>query len=427
MIVGCSRGAADDDTPPNTPVPDEEITPTPTTQASRTGVTILADGLVQATHPTRPLAFENGGKLLTVQVQMGDLVQAGDLIATLDDTSARDQVIQAELSLQRAELALIDLTGEVDAADLASAQSNLASAQSNLTNLIKPPDNAQVVAAQQNLVGAQQALQDLRDLPKAEQINIAKANLAAVEIQLQTAQEAYNEIAYLENVGMMPQAINLQEATINYERALAEYNQALAGASEGDIANAQARVAQAQSELDTLQKGPEPDAVTAAQAQVDQAQAALDKLLAGASAKDIATAEIAVAEAQLSLESAQRGLDKVELISPGSGTVISLDASPGALVSSGTPLVTLLDLTQLEFHTTNLSERDLAPITPGQTAVVTLKAYSNDPIAATVARIGVQAGTAVGDAATFPVILTLDETGLDIRPGMTGRVEIQTE
>jgi ABC-type lipoprotein release transport system permease subunit len=51
----------------------------------------------------------------------------------------------------------------------------------------------------------------------------------------------------------------------------------------------------------------------------------------------------------------------------------------------------------------------------------------DDPIEATVARIGLQAGTAVGDAATFPVILILEETDLDVRPGMTGRVEIRRE
>jgi hypothetical protein len=41
-----------------------------------------------------------------------------------------------------------------------------------------------------------------------------------------------------------------------------------------------------------------------------------------------------------------------------------------------------------------------------------------------VVRIGWQAGQPVGDAATFPVMLVFNETDLEIRPGMTGRVEI---
>jgi multidrug resistance efflux pump len=95
------------------------------------------------------------------------------------------------------------------------------------------------------------------------------------------------------------------------------------------------------------------------------------------------------------------------------------------MVGAGTPIVTLLDAGELEFHTTNLSERDLAQISPGQTAVATLKAYPIEPIEATVVRIGLQAGAPVGDAATFPVVLVLSETDLLLRPGMTGRVEIR--
>ncbi|MCJ7658021.1 MAG: HlyD family efflux transporter periplasmic adaptor subunit [Anaerolineales bacterium] len=112
---------------------------------------------------------------------------------------------------------------------------------------------------------------------------------------------------------------------------------------------------------------------------------------------------------------------------PWTGTVLSIDAAPGALVGSSSPVITLLDTAQLEFHTTNLSERDLAQIYPGQTAEVTLKTYPDDPIEAAVVRIGWQAGEIVCDAVTFPVLLSLSETNLDIRPGMTGRAEIRSE
>jgi len=108
------------------------------------------------------------------------------------------------------------------------------------------------------------------------------------------------------------------------------------------------------------------------------------------------------------------------------GTVLSVEAALGAFVGGGFPILTLLDTSQLEFHTTNLSERDVAQIFPGQTALVTLKSHPNDSIEAEVVRIGWQAGMTVGDAATFPVILVLAETNLVIRPGMTGRVEIHT-
>jgi multidrug resistance efflux pump len=88
------------------------------------------------------------------------------------------------------------------------------------------------------------------------------------------------------------------------------------------------------------------------------------------------------------------------------------------------PIVTLLDVQQLELQTTNLSERDLSQIQPGQKVLVTLKTFPDDPFEAVVTRLGPLAEGEVGDAAAFPVIIDLKGIDLDIRPGMTGRVEI---
>ena len=171
-----------------------------------------------------------------------------------------------------------------------------------------------------------------------------------------------------------------------------------------------------------------------AQANLDKARREYDEYTAGPSSDDLALAEAERANAQAELALAKKDLEKaieaqddVFLVAPWTGTVLSVEAAPGALVSSGAPIVTLLDTTQMEFHTTNLSERDLALIQPGQKAIVTLKAYPDDPIEAAVMRIGWQVGESVGDAATFPVMLSLSQTDLDIRPGMTGRVEILFE
>jgi HlyD family secretion protein len=424
LLVGCGQKPAAVE-PSATPVADETAAPSPS--PVRTGVTILADGVLQAVQPPLPLAFEAGGKLLAVHVRAGDRVQAGDLVATLDDTQAQDHVAQARLSLQLAELALEDLTREADPAALAAAQASLASARASLAALTSPPGDQQLLAARQNLSAAKQALQNLLDLPDPDAVQIARTNLTAAEMQVQAAQAAYDQVAHLEYVAMTPQAMDLWLATTNYEQARAEYNEALEGASADQIATARAQVALAQADLDALQEDPDPDQVAAAGAQVEQAQAALDALLAGASAGDLTAAEINVAQARLALENAQRGLENVQLVAPAAATVIAVEAAPGALVGGGVPIVILHDTTQLEFHTTNLSERDLAQIFRGQAAVVTLKAYPDDPIETTVLRIGPQAGAPVGDAATFPVILGVSETGLDLRPGMTGRAEIRSK
>ena len=423
LMAGCGQQAPTAE-PVDTVFPEETAAPAPS--PARSGVTILADGVLQAAQPPLPLAFETGGRLLAVHVRAGDQVEAGDPIATLDDTRAQADLSQAGYNLQLAELALEELTREPDPAALVAASASLASARANLTALKTPPGDQQIRAATLSLDGAKQALQDLLDLPDPDTVQIAEANLTLAEMQVRAAQTAYDQVAHFEFAGMTQQALNLWQATTAYEQAQAEYNRALKGASDEQITSARARITLAQAELDALLQEPDHDALLAAETQVDQAQFALDALLAGATVRELDRAEINVALARLALESARRGLEGVELVAPAPGTVVEVHAAPGALVGGGSPIVTLLDTSDLEFHTVNLSERDLGQIYPGQSAVVTLKAYPDDPIEATVGRVGLQAGAPVGDATTFPVILVLGEDGLELRPGMTGRVEILT-
>jgi HlyD family secretion protein len=224
-----------------------------------------------------------------------------------------------------------------------------------------------------------------------------------------------------------------------YDAAVRRLNALTGGASdlsvaqkEAELAVAQAQLAQAQATYDALAAGIPPADLALAEAQLIAAQAAYNALQDGVDPDELALAEAELANAQMQLVQAHNNLEKavqaqddIFLIAPWSGTILRIEVAPGAQVGAGSPIVTLLDTTQLEFHTTNLSERDLSNIFPGQKAVVALKAYPGDPIDARVVRIGWQVGELVGDAATFPVVLSLAETDLDIRPGMTGQVEIR--
>ena len=197
----------------------------------------------------------------------------------------------------------------------------------------------------------------------------------------------------------------LQAAKDNLEIARAQYNVARGGVDDYKAVAALASVASAEQALERATTGLKQSEIEAARLEVTKA-------------------EISLEQSRLSLEQAQDNLDQSRLVAPRGGTIVSVEVAVGAAVGAGTPVVVLLDMDRLEFHTTNLSERDLAQITPGQEAVVALKAYPDEAIDARVARIGVQAGAPVGGAATFPVVLVLGDTDVDLRPGMTGEVEI---
>lgn len=350
-----------------------EVETIATYTVSRGDLTITASGsgtLIPGTEIA--LGFRSSGVLAELLVEVGDKVEAGELLARLDDTDAQDQVAQAEINLRQAELNLAGLTEEVDAADLAAAQAGLSSAKADLTRLTSPPDEYDLLTAQETLKGAQEALAELLAGPDKDTIEIAEADLTLAEMNLQIAQAAYDRVAHREDVGQTQQAMDLWQATTNYEKAKAEYDEALEGATADEVSDARAKVAQAQAQLDNLLEEPDPDEIAAAEAKVAQAQAQLDSLLAGASASDLETAQLNVAQAQLNLESAQRNLAEAQLLAPVSGTVIAVEAQVGESVGTGL-LITLADMEepQVLFW---VEEADMASVAPGNRVNVVFEA-----------------------------------------------------
>ncbi len=391
-----------------TPVADEAIaTPSPApTRAEATGVKILAEGQLVAVNPVLPLGFEVSGRVLTMSVKVGDTVTAGTIIATLSDAALQDSVTSAGLQVQQAEISLLQ-------------------AQASLEALLTwEPDEYAVAVAEANLVAATAAYDQAvaQDAAAGNSLTSANVSVDQAERNLADAQEAY-DTAYdpareweLNDPFRGPAlereregaSRNLQFAQENLQVARAQYNLAAAGLNNDSALNAEASVAQAQQALDQATRGPSEADLASAEIQVEQA-------------------EIALAQSQFSLTQAQNNLEKVHLIAPWTGTILAVDVSAGAVVGAGTPVVTLLDTSSIQFHTSNLSERDLAQVASGQVAEIVLKAYSTETVMGTVVGVAPQATGVLGDAALFTVMIRLDEADLILRPGMTGRVEIMDE
>ena len=126
------------------PVEEETIT---TYTVTRGDLIITASGsgtLVPASESGA--GFQNGGVLAEVLGEVGDTVEAGQVLARLDNTDARDEVAQAEISLRQAELDLAELLEEADAAEVAAAEATLSSAKASLTALTSPPDAHELLA-----------------------------------------------------------------------------------------------------------------------------------------------------------------------------------------------------------------------------------------------------------------------------------------
>jgi HlyD family secretion protein len=341
----------------------------------------------------------------------------------LDDEGLQEAVTSAELALVQAETAL-------------------AQAQLSLETLINwEPDEMAVTVAQANVEAAEARSESAltQDAAAGNSVTSARIGLDQAQRALNDIQEAYDqaweeardwELNYNEPTcftgqgGPIPCTGPTWKERIENERdgtsrgliqgqerlaiAQANYNLALAGMSTSSALDADLAVLNAQQALSQAQTGPKDSELAAAQLQVTQA-------------------ELSVRQAENSLEQANNALEKANLFAPWSGTVVSVDVAPGAFVGAGTPIVTVLDTENLQFHTVNLSERDLAQIAPGQRAEITLKSHPGEYIIGSVTYIAPLASGQVGDAATFTVVIDPEANDLSLMPGMTGRVDIQRE
>jgi len=149
------------------------------------------------------------------------------------------------------------------------------------------------------------------------------------------------------------------------------------------------------------------------------------------SAYDQAQAQIAFDEATIKqreaeLASAQVNLDYTNIVSPVDGTVVSRNVTMGQTVAASfqTPTLFLIatDLTQMEVDT-NVSESDIGGIREGDKASFTVDAFAKRSFAGSVTQVR-QSPQTVQNVVTFDVVVSVDNTDLSLKPGMTAATRI---
>lgn len=345
------------------------------------------------------------GEFAQVLVKPGDQVQAGDLLLALDTIALERAVSRAELNVQTQVNRQQQLQQDADALELAAAQANLASALEDLAQVRAGPSNAEIAAARSNLSSATARYEELLAGPSQAELVQLSADVRRREVALAQAQEDYDAIAWRNDVGMFPQAAELQQATIDYETAVANFEQATAATAQSELQSAQSTMQNAQSQLDDLLKRPTAGEIAAAEAQVAQAQSNLDNLLAGASESDLRDVQIGLDQALIDLQEAYANLAQAQVIAPLEGTILSVDADVGRQGNRGAVVVAMADTSQLEL-TINVAEVDVSQVEIGQLAEITIDALPGRVFRGEVAAIA-PAGDTESNLVNYPVTISL--------------------
>jgi HlyD family secretion protein len=326
------------------------------------------------------LAFSGGGEVAEVLVAVGDEVQVGDMLARLDDAEAREAVADAELQVAQAENDLALARAE---AELGLAQADLDAAQASYdeARTLASRSSDQLASSRVSLQQAQDALADAQaDYHQAwDSARDWELNVKWKKDDLEAEREATEDA--------------LAQAQYDLEVSQAGYNLEVAGISQADVQSAWAQVLDSRVALET-----------------EHLQ--LEQL------------ELSLSQAQLALDSSRRALEDTKLVAPMGGTVTLLELTVGEQVGAGTAVVELDDLTTFVVDV-NLDETDVAEVSVGQKALVTLDAFSDVELAGEVADIAPVADVQSG-VVLYPVTVELAPVDVPARVGMTANVEIVT-
>jgi HlyD family secretion protein len=152
--------------------------------------------------------------------------------------------------------------------------------------------------------------------------------------------------------------------------------------------------------------------------------------------QSVITQETRIKQEEANVENAQYDLNKVRIVSPIAGIVTRRNIEEGETVmigtmnNAGTVLLTIADLSVIETEV-EVDETDIPFIKLGQPAMVTIDAIPDKKFPGKVTEVGNSAIQATGAAAAtratnFKVVVTLDGTIPDVRPGFTCTAVVTT-
>ncbi len=351
-----------------------------TVQTGSLNITLNAAGALSPAQQLE-LTFASSALVAEVFVTEGQRVEAGDVLARLDSTSAEATVRDAEIALAQAE--------------------------ANYNNLIQPPRDVDIAVAQ-------------------AQVNVAEASLYSASLTGPDSND--EEIARLNAEIARNQ---LWQSQLNRDMQLApnpEFRDGNGGAMAGEI-QANSQVAsqefnveiQSESYNATLNEGPNASSLSSANASLVQAQASLENLTNPASAAELRRSEIDLETARLDLQKAQEQLDKTQLIAPISGLVADEDLTVGEVPPSG-GVITLIDDGSYTIDLA-IDETDIVNVQVGQTASLSVDALPDADITGVVTKVA-DASTIQGQLITYTVTVTLDSTSAPLRPVMSATARL---
>lgn len=308
------------------------------------------------------------GEVTETHFNVGDTVNAGDLLFKIDDEAARMQLASAKAQYNSAQAQVNQQLGSGYEGSILSAQAQLANSQLNLDST-----NRQYNDAKDNLDDLDDDIHDLKEdidsyKKKLKKLKNSTAELKKGYEQLNALYQAYLDALATQDQATIDKAKQEMLEGGNYstiEEFYAAYIQ-----FKSDYENVQANIQKLEEAISAMESGKDSaksgesqleaardgylDAVKAAQVAVTTAQSSYDLVTGRAWREAHAVAEATMATAQVGIDSANMQLDYYKVTAPISGVVEAININPHDLASQGSPayVISNKDTMQVTFFVT---------------------------------------------------------------------------
>jgi RND family efflux transporter MFP subunit len=351
--------------------------PTYTVQRGTVVDEVKVSGFVAAVKQ-QELSFTQNGFLKVLYVDRTDVVTEGQLLAELDLGDLPNQLRQAEVALEQAQLQLDRNKAQREFAQRRAAL-DLEDAEARLREL-QSPDAKDVAAAERAVADAQAALEETRASASAAKtqaeiaLREASNRLPPIQVAYLRALEEWRDLegkpndwrhdavkeAYLRADAELKSAENaVAQAQVAFDTARQNEGPAVRMA-ESALANAQAQLAE-------LTGGADSDEVAAARRAVERARVAIEEASQQGGDSEL---EGRVASALLEVERIQAQIASGRLYSPFAGVISEIGARPGDSIEAYKAIVTVIDDSELELLVEGVTSQDSNRIGLGQEVAI---------------------------------------------------------
>ena len=358
------------------------------------------------------------GTVLTADFEVGDTIEKGTVLYTIDSSDVATSVEKAQLALEQAQRSYDDT---------ADAQ-YIRSVIGGTVASIKVKAGDYVTAGQEiATVRDDSSLLLTLEFPAADASGFAVGQAAEVILNgtFETLSGTVQAVAGTDTISSGNLLVRTVTIAVKNNGSLTTA-QAASATINGVSALASARFDYQHQQTVTATTSGTVAAVCVKEGTAIEANTAIVQLSGTELSRQVQSAADSLLNAQLSMSDTQKQMENYTIPSPISGTVIQKNVKAGDTVGTDTTasetLCTIYDLSYLEM-TLNVDELEILSIKEGQTVTITADAIPDRTFTGVVTSVSA-AGTTTGGTTTYPVTIRIDDTG-DLLPGMNATAEIE--